>query len=60
VSRAGRYARTLDLQAGVRYRVRALYEGASGFRPSGSKYHLLVPRVPTATPARKRVVSRAT
>jgi hypothetical protein len=60
VSQAGRYARTLDLQAGVRYRVRALYEGASGFRPSGSKYHLLVPRVPTATPARKRVVSRAT
>jgi hypothetical protein len=60
VSQAGRYARTLDLQAGVRYRVRALYEGASGFRPSGSKYHLLVPRVPTAAPAHKRVVSSAT
>jgi hypothetical protein len=60
VSQAGRYVRTLDLRAGVRYRVRALYKGASGFRPSSSKYHLLVPRVPRRAPARKQVVSRAT
>ena len=40
VDQAGRFARTRQLAVGGRYRVRAVYEGAPGYRPSQSSYRL--------------------
>lgn len=44
VSQKGRFVRLLDLRAAVRYRVRAVYMGASGYRPSRSGYRVVVLR----------------
>ena len=41
VGRAGRFGRRLRLRGAGRYRVRAIYSGASGYGPSRSAYHVL-------------------
>jgi Hypothetical glycosyl hydrolase family 15 len=41
VSSSGRFMKELALHTSSRYRVRAIYTGASGYRPSRSKYRLL-------------------
>jgi len=38
----GRFTRLLDLRAATRYRVRAVYMGASGYSPSRSGYRIVV------------------
>jgi hypothetical protein len=43
VSRAGGFLHMLNLRAGARYRVRAVYVGTVGFRSSRSGYVLVVP-----------------
>jgi hypothetical protein len=43
VERSGHFARLLQLRAGTRYRVRAVYNGAPGYRPSRSAYRVILP-----------------
>jgi Hypothetical glycosyl hydrolase family 15 len=42
VDAAGRFVRLLHLHAGTRYRVRAVYSGAPGYRPSRSAYRVIL------------------
>jgi hypothetical protein len=56
VNRAGNFTRMLTLQGGAHYRVRAVYTGASGFRPSRSDYRLVVPHIPRAVLAARPIV----
>ena len=49
VNQAGRFEGVLHLAPDHRYRVRAVYEGAPGYRPSRSTYRLVV--APFARPA---------
>lgn len=44
VDRAGHFARSLHLRAAERYRVLAIYKGASGYRPSRSSYRVVMLR----------------
>jgi hypothetical protein len=39
----GRFVSRVSLRLGERYRLRAVYEGTSSFRPSGSAFRVLVP-----------------
>ena len=41
----GRFMYELRLSQGVRYRVRAVYEGAPGFAPSRSSFRQIAPRL---------------
>lgn len=41
---SGRFQRVLRLRAGVRYRVRASYDGSPGYRPSRSRYRTVTLR----------------
>jgi hypothetical protein len=43
VDPSGHFARLLQLRAGTRYRVRAVYNGAPGYRPSRSAYRVILP-----------------
>jgi hypothetical protein len=45
VDSSGGYARALHLRVGRRYRLRAVYAGAPGYRPSRSRYRVIVPHV---------------
>ncbi|HYM44597.1 MAG TPA: putative glycoside hydrolase [Solirubrobacteraceae bacterium] len=44
VNAKGRFTHLFDLKPTVRYRVRALYKGAPGYRPSRSGYRQIAPR----------------
>ncbi len=44
VERSGHFTRSLHLRAAQRYRVLAIYKGASGYRPSRSSYRVVVLR----------------
>lgn len=44
VSVAGRFATVLPLGSAGRYRLLAIYTGATGYSPSSSRYRLLVIR----------------